>query len=84
MNKDAQPAPTYAPMVVRDGVRILPVFRGYTVDVRLHEFRKVPPDHGRPIAFLPFASPEGDVLLADYIAVASPDDLAYLYEHWQP
>jgi hypothetical protein len=46
------------------GIRILPVFRGYTVDFRLREFRRVPKDHGMNIEFIPFDSPKGQTLLA--------------------
>jgi hypothetical protein len=41
--------------------RRLPVFRGYTVDVRLREFRRVEP--GRRLVFVPFDSPRGRRLL---------------------
>lgn len=49
----------------RPGVRALPIFKGYTVDVRLHEFRKVVP--GRGLEIIDFRSPEGDSLLAEYL-----------------
>ncbi len=42
----------------------LPEFRGWTVDIRLKEFRRVTDDE---IEFLSFRSYEGDLLLADYI-----------------
>jgi hypothetical protein len=48
----------------RDGismVTVLPVFRGYTVDVRLRQFRKVKP--GQIIEFVDFDSPKGRKLL---------------------
>jgi hypothetical protein len=45
--------------------RALPVFRGYTVDVRLQQFRKASPDSG--MEYVNFASPEGDDLLEEYI-----------------
>ena len=46
-------------------VKILPVFRGYTVDARLRQFRKGSPETG--MDFLDFSSPEGDELLGEYI-----------------
>lgn len=46
------------------GVRELPMFRGYTVDMRLKEFRKV---NKSGIKFIPFKSYEGDLLLGSYI-----------------
>jgi hypothetical protein len=45
-------------------VGVLPVFRGYTVDARLREFRKASPKEGLEI--IPFASAKGAKLLADY------------------
>lgn len=47
------------------GIRALPVFKGYTVDIRLREFRRVVPGTG--IEFIDFGSPEGDSLLGEYI-----------------
>ncbi|MBD3180726.1 hypothetical protein GF312_00435 [Candidatus Poribacteria bacterium] len=44
---------------------ILPTFKGYTVDTRLHQFRKVNPDTS--IEFIDFGSEEGDKLLCEYI-----------------
>ena len=49
---------------MNDAVKKLPVFKGYTVDVRLKQFRKV---NAQGIQFLDFDSPEGDRLLAQYI-----------------
>lgn len=43
----------------------LPTFKGYTVDVRLKEFRKVV--YGQSIAFIPFDSELGDQLLGKLI-----------------
>ncbi len=50
-------------------MRKLPIFKGYTVDGRLKEFRKVecPADHSKPIEFIPFDSEEGDRLLCELI-----------------
>ena len=39
----------------------LPTFKGYTVDMRLREFRKA--NFGEKIEFVPFDSPEGKELL---------------------
>jgi hypothetical protein len=46
-------------------IRVLPTFRGYTVDVRLKEFRKV--YKTKPPVWIPFDSPEGDELLCAWI-----------------
>jgi len=43
----------------------LPEFKGYTVDVKLKQFRKVSKEKG--IKFIDFDSSEGDKLLAGYI-----------------
>ena len=45
-------------------VRKLPTFKGFTVDARLREFRKVGNDHGM-IEFIPFASDRGRQLLKE-------------------
>ncbi len=42
-------------------VKQLPVFKGYTVDRRLGEFRKS--GYPRPLEFIPFDSPKGKRLL---------------------
>jgi hypothetical protein len=44
-------------------VRILPTFNGYTVDLRLNEFRKATPDVA--LEFIPFTSSKGKKLLAE-------------------
>ena len=45
-------------------VTILPTFKGYTVDMRLREFRKaIPPD--LTLEFIPFNSPKGGKLLEE-------------------
>ena len=41
----------------------LPTFRGYTVDMRLREFRKA--TIGEKLEFIPFNSPEGKKLFAE-------------------
>jgi hypothetical protein len=45
----------------RDSPRKLPEFRGYTVDERLRQFRKVV--YGRSIEFIDFESVKGTKLL---------------------
>ena len=45
----------------RDSPYKLPEFKGYTVDLRLREFRKVV--HGKSIEFIPFESKTGKKLL---------------------
>jgi len=42
-------------------VRILPTFKGYTIDLRLREFRKA--IYGEKLEFIPFNSPKGEKLL---------------------
>ena len=42
-------------------VYILPTFKGYTVDLRLREFRRAIPEV--VLEFIPFDSPEGKELL---------------------
>lgn len=49
-------------------VRILPTFKGYTVDMRLQEFRKAIPDV--VLEFIPFNSKKGERLLAELKAYA--------------
>jgi hypothetical protein len=44
-------------------VTILPTFKGYTVDMRLKEFRRAIPDVA--LDFIPFDSPEGRKLLEE-------------------
>jgi len=44
-------------------VKELPKFKGYTVDERLKEFRKV--EYGKSIEFIPFDSPQGQELLEE-------------------
>ena len=50
----------YAPEPVQ-GARRLKVFRGFTVDIRLQEFRKAV--YGKGLTFIPFTSPKGQRLL---------------------
>ena len=44
-------------------VTILPTFKGYTVDLRLREFRRAIPDV--TLEFIQFNSPEGKELLEE-------------------
>jgi hypothetical protein len=44
-------------------VRILPTFKGYTVDMRLKEFRRAIPEV--TLEFIPFNSPDGQKLLSE-------------------
>ena len=44
-------------------VTVLPTFKGYTVDMRLREFRRAIPDV--TLEFIPFNSPKGEKLLEE-------------------
>lgn len=44
-------------------VKVLPTFNGYTVDLRLKEFRRAIPDV--TLDFIPFDSPKGERLLEE-------------------
>ncbi|HOY10119.1 MAG TPA: hypothetical protein PLB05_08590, partial [Candidatus Omnitrophota bacterium] len=52
-------------------IRNLPTFKGYTVDVRLREFRKSIPH--QELTFIPFDSPQGDELLVGFIRTIDAD-----------
>jgi len=52
-------------------IRILPVFKGYTVDVRLKQFRKIFKSGG--IEFLDFDTEKGDKILTEYIKTLDAD-----------
>jgi hypothetical protein len=52
-------------------ITILPTFKGYTVDARLGQFRKV--FKSGAIEFLEFDSEKGDVLLTKYIKTLDAD-----------
>lgn len=56
-------------------VRELPVFKGWTVDARLKQFRRVinTSDKTFGIDFLAFKSDEGDALLSEYIKSLDPN-----------
>ena len=56
-------------------VKELPVFKGYTVDIRLGEFRKADPKTG--IEILKFASPQGDDLLEEYVGTLDKDSAEF-------
>jgi len=45
-------------------IRILPIFKGYTVDMRLQEFRKIEID--KLPEFIPFTSDKGAKLLFEF------------------
>lgn len=49
------------------GLRVLPVWEGWTIDVRCRQFRKVHEDGW--IDFLDFDTTEGDLLLSHLIAL---------------
>ena len=59
----------------QDTIRVLPVFRGYTVDARVGEFRKVNPDTS--MEWLDFRSSKGDKLLEEYIETLDVDSDEY-------
>ena len=52
-------------------IRVLPTFKGYTVDVRLKEFRKA--NIGEELEFISFESPFGEELLDGYIESLEAD-----------
>ncbi len=52
----------YKPKRIKRGVWELKQFKGYTVDLDLHQFRKLA--YGKLPQFIEFASPKGKVLLA--------------------
>lgn len=47
-------------------IKVLPTIKGYTVDVRLREFRKI--EEGADFEFIRFDSEEGDALLYEFIS----------------
>jgi len=51
----------FEPKEVKPGVLMLQKFKGYTVDLRLQEFRNV---NSQPMQFIAFTSPKGQRLLA--------------------
>ena len=52
-------------------IRILPTYKGYTVDARLGQFRKV--FRSGEIEFLEFDSEKGDKILTEYIKTLDVD-----------
>ena len=52
-------------------MNILPKFEGYTVDIRLKEFRRVNLHQG--FEFIPFDSLKGDMLLEGFIEAINAD-----------
>jgi Mg2+/Co2+ transporter CorC len=56
-------------------VKALPVFKGYTVDIRLQEFRKA--DRKTGIEILKFGSPQGDDLLEEYVGELDKDSAEF-------
>lgn len=46
-------------------IRQLPTFKGYTIDARLKEFRKVDPLWG--MEFIRFETPKGEALLEELV-----------------
>jgi len=60
-------------------VKELPIFKGYTVDRRLKEFRMVVyHNEGPNIEFIPFDSPKGQQLLSEMEAKIHVDE----YDEW--
>lgn len=46
-------------------MRILPTYKGYTVDFRLREFRVA--IYGEKLEFIPFKSPKGQKLMSGFL-----------------
>jgi len=64
-------------------VRQLPSVKGWTMDVRLKQFRKVDPQKG--IVFVDFKSAEGDSLLGEAISkldIKKKEDKELLSDIW--
>ncbi len=62
----------------------LPEFKGYTVDIKLRQFRKV--SKNKEIEFIEFDSVEGDGLLGDYIETLDmnkPEEKEILERIWK-
>lgn len=57
-----QPRPSGGPAA---GLRVLPVYRGWTIDWRCRQFRRVHKDHS--VEFLDFDTGAGDELLVEFI-----------------
>lgn len=54
-------------------MKSLPIFRGYTVDVSLREFRKITESE---MIWVPFDSPKGQWLYKAYLATCQPENLS--------
>jgi hypothetical protein len=50
-------------------MQFLPTFKGYLVDEAMQRFRKLPRRKGEPSEYIPFASPQGQKMLREYVAV---------------
>jgi len=59
------PAQNYSAMLVKENGRTFPLVRGWTVDLRGREFRRVDPTRGQII--VPLDSPEGQALFALFL-----------------
>lgn len=59
-------------------MRVLPTFLGYTVDVRLKEFRKAV--WGEELEFIPFDSPKGEHLFSAWLR--RPGALEEIRRYW--
>ena len=61
-------------------IRVLPTFKGYTVDMRLREFRKAV--WGEEIEFLSFESEKGKKLLIAFLQTSEgEEELVYYKAH---
>jgi hypothetical protein len=66
MSHVTQDAPVFIDAVNFKGARKLPFYKGYVVDVRLRQFRKI--ERNQPWEFISFYSQKGDQLLAELIS----------------
>ena len=55
-------------------IRILPIFKGWTVDARLKEFRTFFEGN---LVNLPFDTDKGDAFLSEYIKTLDPDSAEF-------
>ena len=60
-------------------ITVLPTFRGYTVDIRLKEFRKI--YKTRLMDFIPFDSPQGDKLLTAWLKKLPQGEYSRVVSH---
>ena len=63
-------------------IRNLPTFKGYTVDMRLQEFRKI--KSNRLPEFIPFSSKLGKWLLSSFAATSQGKEVIDNYLTYQP